>query len=65
MISSFVSGLLKDACDRIARAFKSGAARAVALNISKAFDSFWHAGLYKLKTSGISHQVFDLTSSFL
>ena len=66
MISSFVSGLLKDACDRIARAFnRSGAARAVALDISKAFDSFWHAGLYKLKTSGISHQVVDLNSSFL
>ena len=32
--------------DRIARAFKrSGATRAVALDIFKAFDRVWHAGL--------------------
>ena len=32
--------------DRIARAFNwSGATRAVALDISKVFDRFWHAGL--------------------
>ena len=37
---------------RIARAFnRSGATRAVALDISKAFDRVWHAGLlYKLKS---------------
>ena len=37
--------------DRIARAFnRSGATRAVALDISKAFDRVWHAGLlHKLK----------------
>ena len=38
--------------DRIARAFnRSGATRAVALDISKAFDRVWHAGLlHKLST---------------
>ena len=41
---------------RIARAFnKSGATQAVALDISKAFDMVWHAGLlHKLKSYGIS-----------
>ena len=53
--------------DRIARAFnRSGAARAVALDISKAFDRVWHAGLlHKLKSYGISGQIFGLISSFL
>ena len=53
--------------DRIARAFNSsGATRAVALDISKAFDRVWHAGLlHKLKSYGISGQVFGLISSFL
>ena len=43
--------LLKVVSDRIARAFnRSGATRAVALDISKAFDRVWHAGLpHKLK----------------
>ena len=43
--------LLAVVSDRIARAFnRSGATRAVALNISKAFDRVWHAGLlHKLK----------------
>ena len=43
--------LLTVVSDRIARAFKrSGATRAVALDISKAFDRVWHAGLlHKLK----------------
>ena len=42
--------------DRIARAFnRSGATRGVALDISKAFDRVWHAGLiHKLKFYGIS-----------
>ena len=44
--------------DRIARAFNgSGATRAVALDISKAF--------HKLKSYGISGQIFSLISSFL
>ena len=53
--------------DRITRAFKrSGATRAVALDIFKAFDRVWHADLfYKLKSSGISGQIFGLISSFL
>ena len=53
--------------DRIARAFnRSGATQAVALDISKAFDRVWHAGLlHKLKSYGISGQIFGLISSFL
>ena len=42
------------------------ATRAVALDISKAFDRVWHAGLlHKLKSYGISGQIFGLISSFL
>ena len=53
--------------DRIARAFnRSGGTQAVALDISKAFDRVWHAGLlHKLKPYGISGQIFGLISSFL
>ena len=53
--------------DRIARAFnRSGATRAVALDISKTFDRVWHAGLlHKLKSYGISGPIFGLISSFL
>ena len=53
--------------DIIARAFnRSGAAQAMALDIYKAFDRVWHAGLlYKLKSCGISGQIFGLISSFL
>ena len=53
--------------DRIARAFnKSGATGAVALDISKAFDRVWHAGLlHKLKCYGISGKIFGLISSCL
>ena len=52
--------------DRIARTFnRSGATRAVALDISKAFDRVWHAGLlHKRKSCGISGQIFGLISSF-
>ena len=59
--------LLTVVSDRIARAFKrSGATRAVALDISKAFDRVWHAGLlHKLKSYGISGRIFVLISSFL
>ena len=40
--------------------------RAVALDISKAFDRIWHAGLlHKLKSYGISGQIFGLISSLL
>ena len=53
--------------DRIARAFnRSGATRAVTLDISKAFDRVGHAGLlHKLKFHGISGQIYGLISSFL
>ena len=59
--------LLTVVSDRIARAFnRSGATQAVALDISKAFDRVWHAGfLHKLKSYGISGQIFGLISSFL
>ena len=44
----------------------SGATQAVALDISKVFNSFWHAGLlHKLKSYGFSGQKFGLISSFL
>ena len=48
--------LLTVAFDTIARAFnRSGAAGAVSLDITKAFDRIWHAGLlHKLKSYGIS-----------
>ena len=52
---------------RIARAYKRfGATRAVALDISKAFERVWHTALlHKLKSYGISGQIFGLISSFL
>ena len=38
----------------------------MALDISKAFDRVWHAGLlHKLKSYGISGQIFGLIFSFL
>ena len=65
--SQSTADLLTVVSDRIARASnKSGATRTVALDISKAFDRVWHAGLpHKLKSYGISGQIFDLISSFL
>ena len=58
--------LLTVISDRIARVFnRSGATRAVALDIFKTFDRVWHAGLLdELKSNGISGQIFDLISSF-
>ena len=58
--------LLTVVSDRIARAFnKSGATGAVAPDISKAFDRVWHTGLlHKLKSDGVSGQIFGLISSF-
>ena len=42
------------------------APQAMALDISKAFDRVWHTGLlHKLKSYGISGQIFGLISSFL
>ena len=59
--------LLTVASDRIAGTLNmSGATRAVALDISKAFDRVWHAGLlHKLKSYRISGQMFGLISSCL
>ena len=52
--------------DRIARAFnRSRVTQAVALDIPKAFNRVWHAGLlHKLKSYGILGQMFGLTSFF-
>ena len=52
--------------DRIARTLdRSVATGTVALDISKAFNRVWHAGhLHKLKSYGISSQIFGLISSF-
>ena len=63
--SRSTADLLTVVSDRIAMAFKrSGATRA--LDISKAFDRVWHAGLlHKLKSYGISGQIFSLISSIL
>ena len=65
--SRSTADLLTVVSDRIARAFsRSGATRTVALDISKAFERVWHAGLlHKLKSYGISGQIFGLISSFL
>ena len=42
------------------------ATKAVALNIFKAFDRVWYTGLLqKLKSYGVSDQIFDLILSFL
>ena len=44
----------------------SSSTRTVALDISKTFGRVWHAGLlHKLKSYGISDQIFSLISSFL
>ena len=65
--SSSTAALLTVVSDRIARAFNgSGATQTVTLDISKSFDRVWHAGLpHKLKSYGISGQLFGLISSFL
>ena len=65
--SRSTADLLTVVSERIARAFnRSVATRAVALDISKAFDRVWHAGLlHKLNFYGISGQIFGLIYSFL
>ena len=65
--SGSTADLLTVVSDRIGWAFNwSGATQAAALDISKAFDRVWHAGLlHKLKSYGISGQIFGLISSFL
>ena len=53
--------------DRIASAFdRSGLTRAAALDITRAFDRVWQAGLlYKLESCRISGQLFGCIPSFL
>ena len=64
--SRSTADLLTVVSDRIARAFnRSGAARAVALDIPKGFDRVWHAGLLHKLTVRISGQILGLISSFL
>ena len=65
--SRSTADLLAVVSDRIARAFnRSGNTQDLALDISKAFDSVWYTGLlHKLKSYGISGQIFGLISSFL
>ena len=69
--SRSTADLLTVVSDRIASAFnRSGVTRAVALDISMAFDRVWHPGLlHKLKSqissSQIPGQMFGLISSFL
>ena len=62
--SRSTADLLTVVSDRIARAFhRNEATQAVALDISKASDKVWHAGLlHKLKSYGISSQIFGLIS---
>ena len=65
--SQSIAGLLTAVSDRIARAFnRSVATQAVVLDISKAFDKVWHAGLlHSPRSYGISGQMFDFISPFL
>ena len=65
--SRSTADLLTVVSDRIARAFNSsGATPVVAVDISKAFDRGWHAGLlHILQSYGISGEIFGLISSFL
>ena len=66
-ISRSTAVLLTGESDRIARAFnRSGATRAVSVDICKAFDRVWNPGLlHKVKTYEISGQVFRFISNFL
>ena len=59
--------LLTVVSNRIDRAFnRSAATQAVALDICKALDGVWYAGLlHELKSYGISDQIFGLIFSFL
>ena len=65
--SQSTADLLTVVSDRIARDFsRCGATGAAAVDISKAFDRVWHAGLlHRLKFYGISGPIFGLIYSFL
>ena len=70
LVSDFWYGfrsVLTVVSDRVARAFnRSGATRAVALGISKAFNRVWHPSLlHKLRSYHILSQIFGLISPFL
>ena len=46
-----------NSCDKIARVFnRSRTTRAVSLDISKAFDKIWHAGLSNKQLAGLSNK---------
>lgn len=59
--------LLTVITERVYRSLdKCGGAQAVALDISKAFDKVWHAGLlHKLASYGVSGKAHGIISSFL
>ena len=65
--SQSTADLLTVVSDRIASAFnRSRSTRAVGLDISKALDRVRHASVFqRLKSYGISGQIFGLISSFL
>ena len=65
--SRSTADLLTAVSDRTATVFnRSGATRAIRLDISKAFDRAWHVVLlHKHKSYGISGQMLGLISSFL
>ena len=65
--SQSTEDLLTVVSDTIVRAFnRSGATRALALGISKAFNRVWHTGLHhKFRSYEILGQIFGLISSFL
>ena len=65
--SRSTADLLTVITERLLRALdKCGEARIVALDISKAFDKVWHAGLlHKLSSYGISGKLFSIIKSFL
>ena len=60
--SQSTADFLRVVSDRNAKAFnRSRATQAVSLDISKAFNRVWHAGLlHKPKSYGISGQIFGL-----
>ena len=65
--SRSIADLVTVVSGRVARAFNRFAAtRAVAFDISNAFDRIWHADLlHKHKSDGIPSQIFGLILSFL
>lgn len=65
--SRSTADLLTVITERFYRALdKGGEARAIALDISKAFDKVWHTGLLcKLKSYGISGHIYQIIESFL